>query len=79
MITLKSIDNDAYNLYRHNVKSGIPFQATGHTALLRLFLAIKAGEFSGKKILFITSTEQNALKYKNDLKRAFDFDSDIKI
>ena len=77
MITLKSIDNAAYDLFRHNVKSGIPFAVTGHTALLRLYLAIQAGECSGKKVLFITSTEQNALKYKNDLKRAYDFDSEI--
>ena len=77
MITFKSIDNDALNLYKHNIKSGIPFEVTGHTALLRLYLAIKAGEYSGKKVLFITSTEQNALKYKNDLNRAFNIETEI--
>ncbi len=77
MISVKNLDNENFDLFRHNVRSGIPFEVTGLVSLLRLFLAVKAGEISKKKVLFITSSEQNALKYQNDLKRAFDTDAEI--
>ena len=50
---------------------------TGLITILRLFLLKQAAKISKKKILFITSTEQNALKYKNDLKRAFEAEAEI--
>ena len=34
-------------------------------------------KISNKKVLFITSTEQNALKYSTDFSRLFDLNSDI--
>ena len=37
----------------------------------------QAAKISKKKVLFITSTEQNALKYQNDLRRAFDIEAKI--
>ena len=42
-----------------------------------MLLVIKAHEYSKKKILFITSTEQNALKYKNDLLKIFEVEAEI--
>lgn len=77
MISIKNINNEQFDLYAHNVRSGIPFRATGVTSVLRLLLAQKAREYSKKKVLFITSSEQSALKYKNDLLKAFDTDSEI--
>ena len=77
MISLKNINNDKFDLYAHNIKSGIPFNVTGLTSLLRLLLVVKANEYSKKKVLFITSSEQNALKYKNDLLKAFDVQAEI--
>ena len=77
MFTLANIDNESFELFRHNVKSGIPFAVTGLVALLRLFLVEQTAEVSKKKDLFKTSGEQNALKYKNDLKRANNSDAQI--
>ncbi len=77
MISVKNLQNENYDLFKHNVKSGIPFEVTGLVSLLRLFLSVQAGEISKKKVLFITSSEQNALKYQNDLQRAFNTDADI--
>ena len=37
----------------------------------------QTAKISKKKVLFITSTEQNALKYQNDLLRAFDVKAEI--
>ena len=75
MISFKNIDNEPFGLFRHNVKSSIPFEVTGLVSVLRLYLAIKAGEYSKKNVLFITSSEQSALKYKNDFSRLFDEDA----
>ncbi len=77
MFDIENLDNESFDLFRHNVKSGIPFAVTGLVALLRLFLVKKAHEIAKKKILFITSSEQNALKYQNDLKRAYGVESHI--
>lgn len=60
--------------YAQNLKS---FTVTGLTSFLRIFLLQKISEASQKKLLFITSSEQSALKYQNDLKIAFDLDSEI--
>ena len=77
MISLKNLENENFELFKHNVKSGIPFAVTGLVALLRLFLVQKTKELTKKKVLFITSSEQNALKYQNDLHRAYGVDSQI--
>ncbi len=63
--------NENYQLFKANVKSGISFAVTGLVTILRLLLVQKAHEISKKKILFVTSTEQSALKYQNDFKKAF--------
>ncbi len=77
MISFKNSNNDNFNLFSHNIRAGIPFEATGLVSLLRLFLVIKAGEYSKKKVLFITSSEQNSLKYKNDFDKLFEKEAEI--
>ena len=77
MLKLKNNDNDPINIFYHNVKSGIPFKVTGLTTLLRLYLTIKCREISNKKVLLLTASEQNALKYKNDFEKALDVNAEI--
>lgn len=60
-----------------NLVSSKSFAITGLTSFLRLFLVQKISEISHKKVLFITASEQNALKYRNDLKMAFDINSEV--
>ena len=72
-----NLDNENYSQFQYLVKSRYSFAVTGLITILRLFLLKQAAKISKKKILFITSTEQNALKYQNDLQRAFDLKSEI--
>ena len=67
----------AYENFRSKVKSAKSFAVTGLTAILRIFLLYKIKAYSGKKILFITSTEQNALKYQSGLMSAFGINSEV--
>ncbi|MGN0017461.1 MAG: transcription-repair coupling factor [Candidatus Gastranaerophilaceae bacterium] len=53
------------------VKSEKSFVLTGLTSFFRLFLLNKIIEYSKKKVLFVTSSEQSALRYKNDYKKLF--------
>lgn len=67
----------SYEEFRQNVKSGKTFAVTGLTSVLRLFLLSKIKAYSKKKVLFITSTEQNALKYQSDLSSGFNIQTDV--
>ena len=67
----------SYEDFRAKVKQGKTFAVTGLTSILRLFLLTKIKEYSKKKILFITSTEQNALKYQSDLISAFNINAEV--
>ena len=58
-----------------NVKKGKSFTLTGLTAFSRLLFLRYIYELSGKKVLYITSTEQSALKYSSDLERLFELES----
>ena len=69
--------NESFQQFRADVKSGMSFAVTGLLTILRLLLVQKTHEISGKKVLFITSTEQNALKYQSDFKRAFGVDASL--
>ncbi len=69
--------NESYQNFKHDVQAKISFAVTGLVTLLRLLLIQKTQEISKKKILVITSTEQNALKYQNDLKKAYGVESSI--
>ncbi len=62
-----------YERFRAKLKSKDSFAITGLTTFLRLFLISK---IKGK-VLFITSGEQNALKYQSDLKTMFDIDAKV--
>ncbi len=71
-------ENDInYSLFEKYLTKSFSFAVTGLTTILRLFLIKQIKKITEKKILFITSTEQNALKYKNDLQKAFDIDAEI--
>ena len=69
--------SENYEDFRIKVKRNKSFAVTGLTSVLRLFLVQKTKFYSQKKILFITSTEQNALKYQSDLLNAFNIQSAV--
>lgn len=78
MFNIKSPENDEnYFLFERYLKKSFSFAITGLTTLLRLLLIQKIRNITDKKILVITSTEQNALKYQNDLFKAFDLKSSL--
>ena len=58
-------------MFERYLTKSFSFAITGLTTILRLFLITKIKKITDKKILFITSTEQSALKYQNDLLKAF--------
>ena len=58
-----------------NIKRGKSFTLTGLTTFSRLLLVKYIRKLSGKKVLFITSTEQNALRYSADLERLFELEA----
>ena len=47
------------------------FTVSGVTSFFRLILLNKIQEFSGKKILVVTSNEQSSLKLQSDYKKIF--------
>ena len=69
--------NENYQLFKADVKARMSFAVTGLLTILRLLLVQKTHEISKKKILFITSTEQNALRYQNDFKKAFGVETSL--
>lgn len=69
--------SENYSEFRSKVKQGRSFAVTGLTSILRLFLVSKIKFYSKKKVLFITSTEQNALKYQSDLQSCFNVKSSV--
>ena len=62
--------------FNTNIKNSKSFVVTGLTTFLRLFLLNEIVK-SGKKVLFITSTEQTAIKYQSDLNSFFKQESTI--
>ena len=58
-----------------NIKRGKSFTFTGLTSFSKLLLVKYIRKLSDKKILFITSTEQNALRYSVDLERLFELNA----
>ena len=69
--------NESYQSFKHDVLAKMSFAVTGLVTLLRLLLIQKTHEISKTKVLVITSTEQNALKYQNDLKKAYGVDASL--
>ncbi len=64
-----------FDKFAGNIKRGKSFTFTGLTTFSRLLLLKYIRKLSNKKILFITSTEQSALRYSSDLERLFDLES----
>ena len=64
-----------FDKINRNVKHGKSFTLTGLTTFSRLLLVKYIRKLSGKKVLFITSTEQNALRYSSDLERLFELET----
>ena len=69
--------DDKFLEFKKYINKSRSFAVTGLTSVLRLLLVKLIRKFSEKKILFITSGEQSALKYQNDLKKLFDIDASI--
>lgn len=70
------MNTNSISEFNQNIKRSKSFVVTGLTTFLRLFLVDKIAK-TGKKVLFITSTEQTALKYQRDLSSFFELSSDI--
>ena len=66
-----------FNEFVRNINKQKSFTLTGLTSFSRLLLLKYIKEISDKKILFITSTEQTALRYSTDLERLFSLNSKI--
>ena len=75
MLNIDCLSGEKFLEFRDYVKKSWSFAVTGLTSLLRLLLVKNARDYSKKKILLVTSTEQNALKFQNDFKRGFDIDA----
>ena len=70
-------NNENYALFERFLAKSFSFAATGLTTILRLLVITKIRKITDKKVLFVTSTEQNALRYQNDLLKAFGEKSDL--
>ncbi len=64
-----------FDTLARNIKLGKSFTFTGLTTFSRLLLIKYIKKLSNKKILFITSTEQSALRYSADLERLFELEA----
>ncbi len=70
-------NNENYALFENYLAKKFSFAITGLTTILRLLLITKIRKITDKKILFVTSNEQNALRYQNDLEKAFSVKSEL--
>ena len=66
-----------FDNFAQNIKRQKSFTLTGLTSFSRLLLLKYIKEISGKKLIFVTATEQNALKYSVDLERLFGLEPEI--
>ena len=71
------VKSENFRLLERMIFRSQSFSVTGLTGLLRLLLIDRIRKLSGKKLLIITSTEQDALKYKNDFKHGFDLETEL--
>ncbi len=72
---IKNFQEPNFERILSNLKMSRSFCVSGLTSLLRLILLKFSAE--KKKILFVTASEQKALRYKNDLKKLFGQNSNI--
>ena len=61
----------------NNIKKQKSFTITGLTSFSRLLLVKYIKDLANKKVLFLTSTEQQALKYSVDFQKIWNLDSEI--
>ena len=73
---MKIEQSSFFDKFVRNIKKGKSFTLTGLTIFSRLLLLKYIFKLSCKKVLFITSTEQSALKYSSDLERLFELNSE---
>ncbi len=66
-----------FDRFVKDIKSKKNFTLTGLTSLSKMLLISDIIELSKKRIIFITATEQAALKYNADLEKLFGIVSDI--
>ena len=64
-----------FDKFVRNITRLKSFTLTGLTAFSRLLLLKYIYKLSKRKILFVTATEQSALRYSADLERIFDIDT----
>ena len=64
-----------FDSFVRNIKKQKSFTITGLTTFSRLLLLDYIHKLSGKKVLFVTSSEQSALKYSADLERIFNLEA----
>ena len=74
---MKLESSHIFNEFESFLKLSKSFCVTGLTSFLRIFSIKKILDCSKKKVLFITSTEQTALRYQNDLTSFFNIDSEV--
>lgn len=74
---MKLESSHIFNEFESFLKLYKSFCVTGLTSFLRIFSIKKILDCSKKKVLFITSTEQTALRYQNDLTSFFNIDSEV--
>ncbi len=66
-----------YDQFRQKIKDSRSFAVTGLTSVLRIFFLSKIRTYSKKKVLFVTASEQDALKYQSDLESIFGLKSAV--
>lgn len=74
---MKIENSTIFNEFESYIKLQRSFCVTGLTTFLRLLSVKKTLDLSKKKVLFVTSTEQMALRYQNDLDSFFNVDSEV--
>lgn len=74
---LNKLNSDKYSKIKKLLKENKSFVVSGLTNVLKILLLAQISGLKSKKILFITDSEQNAIKYKNDFKKFLDVDSEI--
>lgn len=77
MLNIDFENSKNYPILKDDIKHSNSFTITGLTSFLRLVLVQKISELSKKKVLFITTSEQQSLKYQNDLNIAFGINADV--
>ncbi len=66
-----------YDQFRQKIKDSRSFAVTGLTSVLRIFFLSKIRTYSKKKVLFVSASEQDALKYQSDLESIFGLKSAV--